>query len=67
MKSRNDFPTDFDFEVYLRDYFAGQLLAGLLVGRTVDNLTEFHARACYAMADTMLSVRRAGQAREMMR
>ena len=42
----------------LRDYFAGQALAGFLAASTGrDVLAKLEARMCYQMADAMLAAR----------
>jgi hypothetical protein len=41
----------------LRDWFAGQALAGLLADHTVDLTRDEHAKAAYAYADAMLEER----------
>jgi len=42
----------------LRDYFAGQALAGFIAASTGRNvLAKLEARMCYQMADAMLAAR----------
>ena len=41
----------------LRDYFAGQALAGILADHTWDGTHESCAKACYQFADAMLEKR----------
>jgi hypothetical protein len=44
----------------LRDWFAGQALAGLVAWEGIGNAPDFHAMdagRCYAMADAMLAAR----------
>ena len=48
-------------EIYLRDYFAGQAMMGILADSThKDKGLEILAKACYVMADAMLEARKSG-------
>lgn len=50
-----------DYGMSLRDYFAGQALAGLLSVPNIAHLTESKvARMAYDQADAMLEVRKNG-------
>ena len=43
----------------LRDWFAGQVLSGLVVGRCASSLeADNYARMAYALADEMLMIRK---------
>ena len=61
------FPAGAHFGMTLRDYFAGQALAGCLAGsnRSVDSIPLLSygkaAEDCYAYADAMLAEREAKQ------
>jgi hypothetical protein len=44
----------------LRDYFAGQVLAGILANNSAYSDPEAHARLAYSHADAMLKVRAGG-------
>jgi hypothetical protein len=44
----------------LRDYFAGQALAGILANNSAYSDPETHARLAYSHADAMLKVRGGG-------
>jgi len=41
----------------LRDYFAGQALAGIMAGNYTSNSLEWVPREAYALADAMLAAR----------
>ena len=41
----------------LRDYFAGQALAGIMAGNYTSNSLEWVQREAYALADAMLAAR----------
>ncbi len=41
----------------LRDYFAGQALAGIMAGSVRGHLTAYYAKDAYDLADKMLAVR----------
>ena len=45
----------------LRDWFAGQALAGILAGSRTSNGIEWIPEEAYAYADAMLAARKGGQ------
>ena len=45
----------------LRDYFAGQALAGMLADPDTTESPDVLARACYRCADAMIDARKASQ------
>lgn len=60
-------PADWSEKCYgmsLRDYFAGQVMVGILAGQEIEGDTEWNepalASTCYRMADALLQARKGG-------
>lgn len=58
LQPRENYKTEAEYLAALRDWFAGQALAGLLASPLTSDDSNAVIRACYAAADAMLEARK---------
>lgn len=59
MLPREHFPDEASYLAHLRDWFAGQALAGMLANSAIDFMEPaYYAADCYRFADAMLRARK---------